>query len=271
MFAPEHYFDFADDPLFKQVFKGVQYVWDPLGALDFCIETVMDSVSRNAQQTDALAGLRFAEMSTPNPKKLVQGFVVENWLEIKQTVFFPETEIFIGKGTVLEPTAIIKGPAVIGEECDIRQGAYIRGNAIIGNHCTIGHTTEIKNSILMHHTETGHFNYIGDSILGSHVNLGAGTKLANLQFRTPEEKKTGNIRNVVVRVDGADRDTRLQKLGAVLGDYVEMGCNSVACPGAFIGKDSWVYPNTTVAKGYYPPRSFIGPADRKPRVQSRGA
>jgi bifunctional N-acetylglucosamine-1-phosphate-uridyltransferase/glucosamine-1-phosphate-acetyltransferase GlmU-like protein len=108
----------------------------------------------------------------------------------------------------------------------------------------------------MDHTEAGHFAYIGDSILGYHVNLGAGTKLANLQLRTQEEKESGKINPIKITIDEKVIDTGMQKFGAVVGDYVEIGCNSVTCPGALIGKNSWILPNTTVRKGYYLPHSF---------------
>ena len=99
----------------------------------------------------------------------------------------------------------------------------------------------------------------GDSILGTDVNRGAGTKLANLQFRTADEKKSGNIREIILKCGSEKIGTGLKKLGAVLGDFVETGCNSVMAPGAIIGKNSWVYPNMFVPKGIYAPGSEIKP------------
>ena len=109
---------------------------------------------------------------------------MERWVKLKTPIISENLGIRIGSGTILEPTAIIKGPAIIGKNNDIRQGAYMRGNVMVGDHCVIGHCTEIKNSILMNHVEAGHFNYVGDSILGSYVNMGAGSRLANVQFRS---------------------------------------------------------------------------------------
>jgi len=102
---------------------------------------------------------------------------------VEQGVFLvnPE-EISIGKGTIVEPGAYIKGPCIIGDHCEIRQGAYIRGNVITGNGCIIGHATEVKNALFLDGAKAGHFAYVGDSILGNRVNLGAGTKCANLRF-----------------------------------------------------------------------------------------
>ena len=140
-----------------------------------------------------------------------------------------------------------------------------RGNVLTGDHCILGHNTEIKNSILMDHTEAGHFNYVGDSILGSYVNLGAGSRLANLQFRSPREKREGFIQPLTLDVDGEEIATEMEKFGAVVGDYVELGCNAVLCPGVLLGKGSWIYPNMTIAKGSYPPESMFRPkSGRKP-------
>ena len=118
----------------------------------------------------------------------------------------------------------------------------------------------------MAHCEAGHFNYIGDSILGRHVNMGAGSRLANLQFRNVDEKEKGFIHPIQIPLETQDYKTGMEKLGAILGDYTELGCNSVLCPGALIGKRGWVYPNLMVPKGYYPPDSVLTPKDRKPRI-----
>ncbi|MDH5637202.1 MAG: hypothetical protein OEZ04_01785 [Nitrospinota bacterium] len=169
-----------------------------------------------------------------------------------------DLKIYIGPGTVLETGVVIKGPCVIGERCEIRHGAYIRGNVIVGDECVIGHATEVKNSIIMDNSNAGHFNYLGDSIMGSYCNLGAGTILANLKFRTREEILSGKIRNIRTnshtgQMIGSDRN----KLGAVIGDFTEIGCNTVVLPGALVGSDCWIYPNTTVNRGVYPPGSVI--------------
>lgn len=157
--------------------------------------------------------------------------------------------IGIGRGTVVEPGALIKGRVLIGENCEIRQGAYIRGNVIVGDNCVVGHTTEVKNSIFLNGAKAGHFAYVGDSILGNDVNLGAGTKLANFKV------DTGN-RNVSVEINSEKIDTGLRKMGALIGDGAELGCNTVTMPGALIGPGALVYPNTTV-RGFVPPRTVL--------------
>ena len=157
---------------------------------------------------------------------------------VKRGAFLADKMIFIGKGTVVEPGAYIKGPTIIGENCEIRQGAYIRGNVIVGDNCVVGHATEIKGSIMLNGAKAGHFNYIGDSILGNHVNLGAGTKLANLKIFNDE---------ISVTAEGYSYATGLRKLGAIMGDNVETGCNSVTAPGTIIGKNSRIYSNISVS------------------------
>lgn len=166
---------------------------------------------------------------------------------IKGGVFI-EGAVFIDEGTVVEPFVYIKGPVYIGKNCEIRQGAYIRGNVFIGDNCVVGHTTEVKNSILLSGAKAPHFNYVGDSILGHNVNLGAGTKISNL--------KIGLTGSVKVKANGEIYDTGLRKLGAIIGDDSETGCNSVLNPGTILGKKVLVYPNASV-RGYVPSNSIV--------------
>lgn len=155
-----------------------------------------------------------------------------------------EGEVSIGPGVVIEPGAYIKGPTIIGSNCEIRHGAYIRGNVIIGNHCVIGHTTEVIRSIILNHVRADHFTYIGDSILGNNCHLGAGVVLANIKMRM-------NPSSVKIRIDANSYDTGMRKLGGILGDNTEIGCNSTANPGTILGKGVTVYPGI-ILRGYYP-------------------
>jgi bifunctional UDP-N-acetylglucosamine pyrophosphorylase / glucosamine-1-phosphate N-acetyltransferase len=141
--------------------------------------------------------------------------------------------ISIGKGTVLEPGAYVKGPCVIGAKCTIRHGAYIRGDLIAGDQCVIGHDTEIKNSILLNQAHAAHFAYVGDSILGNRVNLGAGVKCANLKL------DNGLID---VSLEGRRIPTGFRKLGAIIGDDSQIGCNAVTNPGTLIGRNVFCFP-----------------------------
>jgi NDP-sugar pyrophosphorylase family protein len=153
----------------------------------------------------------------------------------------------IGRGTVVEPGAVIKGPAIIGRDCQIRSGAYVRGNVIIGDRVVIGHSSEIKNSLIHSEAELPHFAYVGDSILGWRSHLGAGVKISNLKVtRAP----------VRVKINDRVYDAGLRKFGALIGDEVEIGCNSVLNPGTLLGRRSLAYALSSLS-GYYPPGSVI--------------
>lgn len=136
--------------------------------------------------------------------------------------------ISIGEGTIIEPGVYIKGPVIIGKNCEIRHGAYIRENVILGDEVVIGHNSEIKHSILLPRSHVAHFNYVGDSILGSDTNLGAGVICANFRLDGKE---------IFIRLKEKKEGTGLRKLGVILGDGSKIGCNSVINPGTLIGKD----------------------------------
>lgn len=143
--------------------------------------------------------------------------------------------VFIGEGTMLEDGVMIKGPAIIGKNCEIRHGAYIREHVIIGDNCVIGNSCEVKHSVIFNGCQVPHFNYVGDSILGYKAHMGAGSILSNVKSLPG---------NVSVEIDGKKVDSGLRKFGALLGDRAEIGCNAVLNPGSIIGRDSIVYPTT---------------------------
>lgn len=184
---------------------------------------------------------------------------IEGDVSSKAYLINPES-ITIGKGTIVEPGAYIKGPCIIGENCEIRHGAYIRGNLLCGNGCVIGHDTEVKNCILLDHAKAAHFAYLGDSILGNHVNLGAGTKCANLKLDESQ---------VSVQIEGEKIPTGLRKLGAVMGDGVQVGCNTVTNPGTFLGKNVLCYPGINVG-GVIPANQMIKPAVKNLQFPRKG-
>lgn len=150
--------------------------------------------------------------------------------------------ISIGKGTQIDPGVCIEGPCIIGKNCILRHGAFLRGNVILGDACVVGHCSELKNSILMNGSTAAHLCYIGDSIVGSFVNLGAGVKCANLRL---------DRRAVSVEFQEKKIKTGLKKLGAILGEGVQVGCNSVLNPGTIVGKKSIIYPLLNVG-GFIP-------------------
>lgn len=156
--------------------------------------------------------------------------------------------IKLGQGVLIEPGAFLKSPLIIGDRTEIRQGAYLRGHCLTGTGCVVGHVTEVKHAIFLNDAKAGHFAYLGDSIIGNQANLGAGTKLANLRFTAGE---------VVIKSPEGQINSGLKKLGAILGDQVQTGCNSVTSPGTLLGKKSMVLPNTTVPSGYHRSNSLI--------------
>jgi NDP-sugar pyrophosphorylase family protein len=179
---------------------------------------------------------------------LYRGDVLEDATVIYAGACLMDDDIELAPGVVVEPGALIKGPTMVGERTEVRQGAYVRGSCCIGRSCVVGHATEMKNSVMLDQAKAGHFAYVGDSILGRRSNLGAGTKLANLKIMPWPIKIS--VDNQVYRVDR-------RKFGAILGDGVETGCNSVTSPGTVMGIDCLVAPNMTVPSGYHPPRTFV--------------
>jgi len=150
--------------------------------------------------------------------------------------------VWIHKTAKIYPNAYIAGPCIIGANTEVRPSAFIRGNALVGDNCVVGNSTELKNVILFNNVQVPHYNYVGDSILGFKAHMGAGSITSNVK----SDKKL-----VVVHNEGENRETGLKKFGAMLGDNVEVGCNSVLNPGTVIGRNSNVYP-TSCVRGVIP-------------------
>ncbi len=157
-----------------------------------------------------------------------------------------EENIWVARSAKIYPTATLIGPLIIGEDTEVRPGAFIRGSAIIGSGCVIGNSTEIKNDIIFDHVQVPHYNYVGDSILGAYAHMGAGSITSNVK-----SDKT----NVVVKCDGEWIDTDRKKFGAMLGDHVEVGCNTVLNPGTVVGRNSTIYP-VSMVRGVIPANSI---------------
>ena len=154
--------------------------------------------------------------------------------------------IWIAKNAKVMPTAYIQGPAIIGENAEIRHCAFIRGKAIIGNGAVVGNSTELKNVILFNKVQVPHYNYVGDSILGYKAHMGAGSITSNVK----SDKKLIIIKNGENKIE-----TGIKKIGAMLGDEVEVGCGSVLNPGTIVGKNTNIYPLSSV-RGVIPPKSI---------------
>ena len=154
--------------------------------------------------------------------------------------------IWIAKSAKVAPTANINGPAIIGMDAEVRHCAFIRGNAIVGEGAVVGNSTELKNVVLFNKVQVPHYNYVGDSILGYKSHMGAGSITTNVK-----SDKT----LVVVKGGKEEIETGLKKFGAMLGDEVEVGCNSVLNPGTVIGRHSNIYP-TSMVRGFIPENSI---------------
>ena len=170
----------------------------------------------------------------------------------------PSEDVWIARSAKVAPTASITGPCIIGPETEVRHCAFIRGKALIGAGCVVGNSTELKNVILFDQAKVPHYNYVGDSILGFQAHMGAGSITSNVK----------SDKTLVVIRDGEERfPTGLKKVGAMLGDRAEIGCNTVMNPGTVIGRDSSVYP-TSCVRGTVPANSiFKDQAHIEPKAQ----
>jgi NDP-sugar pyrophosphorylase family protein len=160
-------------------------------------------------------------------------------------------QVWVHKTAKVFPSAYLGAPCIIGAETEVRHCAFIRGSALVGNNCVVGNSVELKNVILFDNVQTPHYNYVGDSILGYKSHMGAGSITSNVK-----SDKT------LVAVKGEEEviDTGLKKFGAMLGDYVEVGCNSVLNPGTVIGRNTNVYPLSRV-RGVIPENSIYKAPD----------
>lgn len=170
-------------------------------------------------------------------------------IELPAGAYLRGPQIVIGEGTDIAPGVVIEGPAWIGSGAHIRTGAYVRGGTWIGDGSVVGANTEVKRSILFPGAKAPHLSYVGDSILGCGVNLGAGTVLSNFRHDGGEV--------VILGPGGVKIRTGRRKLGAVLGDGVATGCNSVLHPGVVMGRLSMTYPGVMLRSGVYPERSVV--------------
>ena len=159
----------------------------------------------------------------------------------------PAEDVWISKEAKVFPSAYIGGPCVIGPGTEVRHCAFIRGSALVGEGCVVGNSTELKNVILFDGVQAPHYNYVGDSILGFRAHMGAGSITSNVK----SDKKP-----VVIKSAASQMETGRKKVGAFLGDRVEIGCNSVLNPGTVIGRDSNVYP-TSCVRGVVPENSIF--------------
>lgn len=189
-----------------------------------------DYLSRFVYPWEALAGIR--------------GLIEELGPKLDSTEYAEVSpRVWVHRTAVVAPTAYLGAPCIIGPETEVRHGAFVRGSALVGAGCVVGNSVELKNVILFDKVQTPHYNYVGDSILGYKSHMGAGSITSNVK----SDKSL-----VVVHNNGENIETGLKKFGAMLGDEVEVGCNSVLNPGTVIGRHSNVYPLSCV-RGVIPP------------------
>lgn len=179
---------------------------------------------------------------------LIRDFIIRLGRSLPEDKYEQVKEnVWIAKTATVFPSAYINGPAIIDEEAEIRQCAFIRGSAIVGKKAVVGNSTELKNVVLFNNVQVPHYNYVGDSILGYKAHIGAGSITSNVK----------SDKTLVVVKDGKEQiETGLKKFGAMLGDHVEVGCNSVLNPGSVIGRETNIYP-TSCVRGVIPSHSIF--------------
>ena len=219
MLAPADFFDLSDQ-FVRALFGDCTYVWEAVDKIGWHVARL----TRERQKVDG---------------------------DVSPGAFVSDRAIYIGEGARIEPGAYVLGPAYIGAGCVVRHGALVRENVIMFPGSILGHASEAKNSLFLPRAQAPHFNYVGDSILGHRVNLGAGTKLSNLTLVSEKNLQTGNRPTLEIQIEDLIYDTGLAKLGAILGDDAQTGCNVVLNPGCLVGQRSLVYANVSLRKGYY--------------------
>lgn len=195
--------------------------------------------------------------------KGIKDLIIEIGKGLGDDYLRPEENVWIHKSAIIAPSASITGPCIIGEKTEVRHSAFIRSSALIGNNCVIGNSVELKNVIISDNVQVPHYNYVGDSILGYKSHMGAGSLTSNVK----SDKTLVVIKD---RVNKEEIKTLIKKVGAFLGDYVEIGCNSVLCPGTVIGPHTNVYPLSRV-RGVIPSFSIYKDENRIVKKEERDA
>lgn len=196
----------------------------------------------------SLAGPYLAGFTYPwQALKGISALIVELQKNLPADYEEVSPQVYVHKSATVAPTAYLGAPCIIGPRTEVRHCAFVRGSALVGADCVVGNSVELKNVILFDHVQTPHYNYVGDSILGYYSHMGAGSITSNVK----------SDKTLVAVKDGNEvLETGLKKFGAMLGDHVEVGCNSVLCPGSVIGRNTNVYPLSRV-RGQVPADSIF--------------
>lgn len=257
---PDRYFEDIPAGFISRLLADREYPWSPLSNLK---QQIGDHFS-NRSPGGSLNADR--TVLTGRDGRMVEGaYHITRTTVLSEPFTDPDLRIHIGLGCLVEAGATIKDHTIIENNCEIRQGAYIRGSVYVGEGSVVGHTTEMKNSVFIRHVEAGHFAYIGDSIIGSFVNLGAGTKISNLEFRSLDAKKNELFPHIPLIIGKETIKTGISKFGAIIGDGCETGCNAVLCPFVLLEPKCWIMPCHCVLKGIYGKGSILRPGRSKPK------
>jgi UDP-N-acetylglucosamine diphosphorylase / glucose-1-phosphate thymidylyltransferase / UDP-N-acetylgalactosamine diphosphorylase / glucosamine-1-phosphate N-acetyltransferase / galactosamine-1-phosphate N-acetyltransferase len=225
MLRPIDFFDLSD-PFVATFFRGCDAVWQAL-------PKISGHVARLVGEGQTILG------------------------DVMAGAYLSDRPLYIAPGARIEPGAFVQGPAYIGPGVVVRHGAFVRENVILLDGAVLGHASEAKNSLFLPQAHAPHFNYVGDTILGFRTNLGAGTKLSNLALSSEKDAATGKRPSIKLIIEDVEYDTGLAKLGAILGDDAQTGCNAVLNPGCLVGRRTLVYANLSLPKGYYLPNSVV--------------
>ena len=217
----EYYFKEMDSFRFKEVFSGCIYPWEVLTNIKKFLEEVV--VNKNLKVNKATMG-EFCSISG---------------------------NYFIDEGTVIHPNVTIEGPVLIGKNVEIQAGALIRPGSIIGDNCVVGHSSEIKNTIMQNKSKVASLAFAGDSILGKSARIGSGIILANRRF---------DQSNIIIKLNNEKIDTGRDFFGAIIGDSTRLGANSATLPGTLIGPYTWILPTLQI-RGFVPAEKRIYPAE----------
>ncbi len=186
--------------------------------------------------------------------KGIKDLIIELGSQLSSDEYTEVSEhVWVHKEATVFPSAYLGAPCIIGKGTEVRHGAFVRGSALVGENCVVGNSVELKNVIIFDNVQVPHYNYVGDSILGYKSHMGAGSITSNV-------KSDKTLVVVKDRINGEQIETGLKKMGAMLGDYVEVGCNSVLNPGTMIGRHSNIYPLSRV-RGIVPDHSIFKAED----------
>lgn len=257
---PRYYFD-LETCQFESLFNGIDQVWESLDRIKpYITERIQPNLGplkkRYPDLVEKTVVLHEGKLYESGAFELHPGdttkgqfgvYIEGEWADEAVVIYggacIPADDVELQAGVVVESGALIKGPTIIGPRTEIRQGAYVRGSVLAAGCAVIGHSTEVKNAVFLYEAKAGHFAYVGDSVLGRDCNLGAGTKLANLKIIPTPTK---------YHIDGRDYTVTRRKFGAIVGDRVQLGCNTVTNPGAMLGPRCLISPNSTVKADFHP-------------------